>query len=114
MKYIGQTGRYFHIRNKEHILDYKQGNMKSNFAKHLIEQRHTPGTIEDTMDVVNTTSKSRLLNVIEKFYIYRETKINNQINDRNSYPKHHLRHATAHERIDRRNITAILLYFHFC
>jgi hypothetical protein len=84
MKYIGQTGRCFHIRYKEHILDYTQGNMKSNFAKHLIEQRHTRGTIEDTMDVVHTTSKGRLLNVIEKFYIYCETKINNQINDCNT------------------------------
>jgi hypothetical protein len=51
VKYIG------HIRYKEHILDYKQGDMKPNFAKHLLEQRHTPGTIEDTMDVVHTTSK---------------------------------------------------------
>jgi hypothetical protein len=79
MKYIGQTSRRsFHIRYKEHLLDYKQGNMKSNFAKHLIEQRHTPGTIEDTMNVVHITSKVRLLNVIEKFYIYRETKINDR------------------------------------
>jgi ACT domain-containing protein len=85
MKYIGQTDRSFHIRYKEHIINYKQGNMKSNFAKHLIEQRHTTGTIEDTMDVVHTTSKGRLLNVIEKFYIHRETKINNQIDDRNTF-----------------------------
>jgi hypothetical protein len=84
MKYIGQTGRTFHIRYKGHIIDYKQGNMKSYFAKHIIEQRHTTGTIEDTMDVVHTTSKGRLLHIIDKIYIYRETKINNQINDRNT------------------------------
>jgi hypothetical protein len=84
MKYTGQTGRAFHISYIEHILDYKQGNMKSNFAKHLIEQWHTPGTIKDTMDIMHTTSKGHLLNVIEKFYIYRETKINKQMNDRNT------------------------------
>jgi hypothetical protein len=47
--------------------------MKSNFAKHLLEQRRTPGTIEDTTDIVHTTSKGQLLNVIEKFYKNHET-----------------------------------------
>jgi hypothetical protein len=57
--------------------------MKSNFAKHFLEQRHIPGTIEDIMDILHTTSKGQLLNVIEKFYIYCETKINNQISVHN-------------------------------
>jgi hypothetical protein len=39
-------------------------------------------TIEETMDVIHTTGRGRMLNVIEKYCIYKETAINNQINDR--------------------------------
>jgi hypothetical protein len=35
------------------------------------------------MDVIYfTTTKGKMLNTIEKFYIYRETRNNNQINDK--------------------------------
>jgi len=34
------------------------------------------------MDIINTTSKGKMLNTLEKFYIYKETSINNQINDK--------------------------------
>jgi hypothetical protein len=34
------------------------------------------------MDVIHTTGKGRMLNVIEKYYIYEETAINNHITDR--------------------------------
>jgi hypothetical protein len=34
------------------------------------------------MDVVHRTSKGRMMDALETFYIYRETKRNNQINDR--------------------------------
>jgi hypothetical protein len=84
MKYIGQRGRPFHVRFKQHVQDFRLSNNKSNFAQHLLEQQHSLGTIEETMDIVHTTSKGRLLNVIEKFYIYKETKNNNQINDRHT------------------------------
>jgi hypothetical protein len=36
--YIGQTGRSFHTRYKEHAQDYRHNNHRSNFAKHLLEQ----------------------------------------------------------------------------
>ena len=34
------------------------------------------------MDVIHTTRKDRLLDTIERFYIYNETRRNNQINDK--------------------------------
>jgi len=33
MKYIGQTGRPFHVRFQEHFRHYKYANNKSNFAQ---------------------------------------------------------------------------------
>jgi hypothetical protein len=34
------------------------------------------------MDIVHITRKGKIMEMIEKFYIYRETKLNNQINDK--------------------------------
>jgi hypothetical protein len=40
--------------------------------------------MEDTMVILHTTTKGRMLNTLEKFDIYGETKNNNQINDRHT------------------------------
>jgi hypothetical protein len=34
------------------------------------------------MDAIHITNKSRMLDALEKFYIYRETQLGNQINDK--------------------------------
>jgi hypothetical protein len=34
------------------------------------------------MDIINTTNKGKMLKTLEKFYIYKETSINNQLNDK--------------------------------
>jgi hypothetical protein len=76
------TGRPFHVRYKEHAQDFRQNNKKSYFAKHLLENNHSLHPTEKTMDILHTTYKGRMLDVIEKFYIYKETASNNQINDK--------------------------------
>jgi len=38
--YIGQTGRNFNIRYKEHMSAYKNNKSNSNVAKHLINNNH--------------------------------------------------------------------------
>jgi hypothetical protein len=38
--------------------------------------------MEEIMDTIHFTNKGRLMNTLEKFYIIRETKLNNQINDK--------------------------------
>jgi hypothetical protein len=83
-KYIGQTDRPFHIRFKEHVTDYRYENNESNFAKYLIENKHTLNSTEDAMIILHTTIKGRMLNTLEEFYIYGETKNNNQLNDRHT------------------------------
>jgi len=44
--------------------------------------KHSIGPIENVMDVILTTSKGKMLDRMEKFYIYKETRINNQIKDK--------------------------------
>jgi hypothetical protein len=34
------------------------------------------------MTILHTTKKGRMLNTVEKYYIYEEAHINNQLNDR--------------------------------
>ena len=73
MKYKGQTGSSFNTRFQEHLRDFKYRNGKSSFAQHLLENGHAIGPIEDIMDTINFTNKGWLI---------RETKLNNQINDK--------------------------------
>jgi len=81
-KYTGQTGRSFRTRFKEHLRDFRHANGKSSFAQHLLDNGHDAGPIEDIMSTLHITSKGRLMDTIEKYYIFRETKLDNQINDK--------------------------------
>jgi hypothetical protein len=81
-KYIGQTGRPFLFRFREHFRDYKYANNKSKFAQHFLEEGHSFGPIDDKMDTIILANKGRMLDTIERFYIYRETQRDNQINDK--------------------------------
>jgi len=81
-KYIGQTGRPFKTRYQEHYRDYKHGSMKSKFVQHLLENQHHIDSIDNIMDILRITNKGKMMDTIEKFYIYRETMLNNQINDK--------------------------------
>jgi hypothetical protein len=65
-----------------HIHDYNLSYRKSQFAKHLLELNHPPGTLEQTMSILHTPKKVRMLNTIEKYYIHEETYYDNQLNDR--------------------------------
>ena len=81
-RYVEQTGRPFHVRFREHYRDYKYANNKSKFAQHVIEEGHAFGPMNDIMDIVHIASKGRMLDTLERFYVYRETKLRTQINDK--------------------------------
>jgi hypothetical protein len=81
---VGQTGRLFRTCFKEHTQDYRHGNHRSNFAKHLIDCQHTLHPIEDSMSILHISKKGKMLNTLEWFHIYKETKNQNQINDRHT------------------------------
>jgi hypothetical protein len=79
---IKQTGRPFKTRFQEHLRDFKYGNRKSKFAQHLLDEKHSIDKMENTMDTIHITGKGLMMNTVEKYYIYRETKWDNQLNDK--------------------------------
>jgi hypothetical protein len=79
-KYIGQIGRSFETWFREHFREFKHGNSKSSFAQHLLANGHSIGPIEDIMETIHITNKGQMMDTLEKFYIFRETKLNNQVN----------------------------------
>jgi hypothetical protein len=82
--YIGQTGRPFAIRFRKHFCDYTQAHNKSKFAQHLLDHHHSIGPMSTIMNTLHITTKGRMLNTLERCHIYKETVINNQINDRHT------------------------------
>jgi hypothetical protein len=56
LKYIGQTGKTFDIRYKEHIHAIRNNNDNSGYSNHtcILNTGHTYGTITDTMEIIKT------------------------------------------------------------
>jgi len=63
-KYIRPTGRHFHIRFQEHFRDLNYGNGKSMFAQHLLENKIFLGSMEVSMDILQTTKEGSIINNI--------------------------------------------------
>jgi hypothetical protein len=40
------------------------------------------GPIDTVMEILHMTNKEQLMDTLEKYHIYKETQINNQINDK--------------------------------
>jgi hypothetical protein len=82
--YIGQTGREFRTRYKEHIRDkrFNQTKSESKYAQHILECNHKYGKIEDAMEVIQTAQKGRHLDAQERFYIYKACKNKPILNER--------------------------------
>jgi hypothetical protein len=81
-KYIGQTGRPFRVRFREHYNDYRHEHNRSKFAQHVLEEGHSFGPMNEVMKVVHFARKGKMLDTLERFYIYKEAKQGNQINDK--------------------------------
>jgi hypothetical protein len=47
-----------------------------------LEEAHNFGPMHEIMEAVHTAKKGRMLDILEKFYIHKETKHGNQINDK--------------------------------
>jgi hypothetical protein len=85
MKYVGQTGRTFNTRYKEHIYDIKSNNINTGYSRHIVDTWHTYGAMEDTMDVVGIGRKGQYLNTLEKYYIRKISREQLHMNDTNIY-----------------------------
>jgi hypothetical protein len=81
LKYIGQTGKTFDIRYKEHIHAIRNNIGNSGYSNHILDTGHTYGTTADTMEIIRTGRKGRHLNTLEKCHIHRISKNNLHMND---------------------------------
>jgi len=60
------------------------------FAQHLLDNKHSIGSMEDIMEILHLTSKVSMMNTLERLYIciyiytrvYNGTNLDNQINDK--------------------------------
>jgi hypothetical protein len=84
MKYIGQTGKSFRVRFREHLRDYKYRTGNSKFAQHLQDYNHSFGPIDTVMDVLHVIKKGAMMETLERYHIYRVTNLGTQINDKNT------------------------------
>jgi len=73
---VGQIGRSFLARYKEHKRAFRHNSYTSKFAQHLNEYAHSFGTIHDTMQILQYHKKSTHLNTIEHYYIHAEFTAN--------------------------------------
>jgi len=77
--YVGQTGRSFRTRYREHIQALKSQNltsMKSTFAEHIMQSNHKYTNIDQNMEVLDYEIKGNKMNCKEDFYIFLNYKTN--------------------------------------
>lgn len=69
--YIGQTGRNFNIRFREHMdaLRLKHLN-KSTFAQHIAEEEHQVTDIVNNLQILHLANKGKRMNLLEEIEIY--------------------------------------------
>jgi hypothetical protein len=79
MAYVGQTGRDFSTRFNEHKRAFRLNSSK--YATHILNNQHSFGQIQDTMQILHVRRKGPHLNTTEKFFIHKEAANNNHLND---------------------------------
>jgi hypothetical protein len=67
--YIGQTGRNFSTRYKEHTQAIRTNKPNFKYAQHILDTQHTYGRIENTMDVLHIERKGPVMNTWECYHI---------------------------------------------
>lgn len=70
--YIGQTGRNFLTRYREHVRISE--NNQSSFYLHLRNENHSALNIENALTILHKIPKGIEMNILEEFEIYIHTK----------------------------------------
>ena len=84
MVYVGQTGRSFRTRYREHLRHYKYRTGNSKFAQHLWEQNHSFSPIDSVMDALRVLKKGVMMDTVERYHMYKATSFVIQINDKST------------------------------
>lgn len=58
LRYIGQAGRTFKDRYREHIQATRTNRHTSKYAQHILDTGHEYGPIEENMEVVQTAKRN--------------------------------------------------------
>ena len=90
MHYIGQTGRTFFERYKEHLPTSISNINKSNYAKHLVSLNHNYTNFEANCKPLHICRKGRYMDAVEEFEIYRafRNNPNNILNEQLAFKSH--------------------------
>jgi len=67
--YVGQSGSSINVRHKEHIRYIRTNNQLSDYALHILQNRHEYGTTADTLLLLKTCQKGTRMNCWEAFYM---------------------------------------------
>jgi hypothetical protein len=94
LKYIGQTGRTFKTRYKEHIQAIRNNNGNSGYSKHILNTGHTYKSVTDMMKVLKTQRKGKHLNALERYYIYRMRRNNTNERRMHQHPQPDIQNNT--------------------
>jgi hypothetical protein len=78
---VGQTGREFKTRYKEHIRNIKNIGQNSKFTQHILNTAHEYETRGKTMTILNVKKKGKMLKTDEKFYIKQNTQLNDNLTE---------------------------------
>jgi hypothetical protein len=61
--------------------DIKNHRAKTGFSQHILNTGHEYNKIEHCMSIIKIQNKGKFLNTLEKFYIYKELKSGNLLNE---------------------------------
>jgi hypothetical protein len=79
--YVGQTGRSFKVRFKEHISDIVHNRCKTGYSQHILNNGHERAHSIMDLEIFERQQKSQFLNTLEKFHIFKCRKESNLLND---------------------------------
>jgi hypothetical protein len=80
MSHVGHFSWY--IPDLSYLLVVLSYLVVRSFSMVWLDRQYSIVEMENIMDVIHITHKGRMMDTIEKYYIYKETKLNNQINDK--------------------------------
>jgi hypothetical protein len=85
--YIGQTGRRFEDRFKEHLPRRNILHNKSTYAQHLIDCGHNYGSFSDSLEPLHFCGKGRYMDALEEYEIYKAANLHKErlLNDMISF-----------------------------
>ena len=79
--YIGQTGRAFKKRFQEHLPKNDIHNIKSNFARHLVNNNHNYTDFDTNFKPLHICKKGRYMDTLEEFEISKAFKQSKKTNN---------------------------------